>query len=463
MSLKIPIIISIAVSIGLWFVRGPAVSSLSATLALATLWVSLIPTFVYIRSKDCAPMPFIALTGGYYAVFFAVSVFFFPTPRPLPKYGVQISGLSVEGLTLVLIGVGLMIGSYFFAEKLFSKNLPPLHLPKHYTPKRLRILLWLLILGYLAWHTIPGLKEIPSIGQFIQPTGPLAIAMMIVLWRKGDLPRIDTALCLFVVLPIVLSQAFLSGLLTSAVLLCAFLAVILFYAGFRNFWLYGLIPALFVIAIYPGVAGYRAHTWGEQSKNFNVIERAKVFYEKTQEAWTRKQHFEVTVLEPLIHRLSGHVLLSKVIERTPSTVPYWDGETYKPTLTNLVPRIIWPQKPREVAGQKFAHRYEMIAPENTTTSINVPWIVEMYANFGRMGVIIGMTLTGGFLALLSAFFNRSRMTPLEFVVGAAIVFPLVYPASNFSLMTGTLPQLTLALWLYFRFGLTIGTSKKKAP
>jgi hypothetical protein len=463
MSLKIPIIISILVSIGLWSVRGPAVSTLSATLALATLWVSLIPTFVYIRSKHRAPMPFMALTGGYYAVFFAMSVFFFPTPRPLPKYGVQISGLSVEGLTLVLVGVGLMIGSYFLTEKIFIKKLPPLRLPRHYTPKRLRILLWLLIVGYLAWHAIPVLKAIPSIGQFIQPTGPLAIAMMIVLWRKGELPRIDAALCFIVVLPIVLLQAFFSGLLTSFVLLCAFLAVILFYTGCRKFWLYGLLPALFVIAIYPGVAGYRAHTWGEQSKHFNVMKRAKIFYETTQESWTRKKDFEVSVLEPLIHRLSGHLLLTKVVERTPSSVPYWYGETYKLTLTKLVPRIIWPEKPREVAGQTFAHRYEMITPENTTTSINLPWVVEMYANFGRTGVIIGMVLTGGLLALLSVFFNRSRMTPLEFVVGAAIVFPLVYPASNFSLMTSTLPQLTLALWLYFRFGLTIRTSKKEAP
>lgn len=50
---------------------------------------------------------------------------------------------------------------------------------------------------------------------------------MIVLWRKGELPRIDANLCFFVVLPIVLLQAFFSGLLTSFVLLCAFLVVIL--------------------------------------------------------------------------------------------------------------------------------------------------------------------------------------------------------------------------------------------
>lgn len=463
MSLRILIFISVVVSLFLWSFRSPAVSTLSAGIALATLWACLIPTFVYIRSKDRAPMPFMALTGGYYAVFFAISVFFFPTPRPLPKYGVQVSGLSLEGMTLVLVGVGIMIGSYFFTEKVLGKKLPHLRLPQHYSAIRLRILLWLLIVSYLAWHAVPPFKAVPSIGQFIQPAGPLAIGMMIVLWRRGELPKTDGRLCLFIVLPIILLQAFLSGLLTSFVLLCAFLAIVLFYTVIRRFWLYGLIPALFVIAVYPGVAGYRAHSWGAESKKFNVMERVKVFYEATQEAWTRKQHFDVTVLEPLIHRLSGHVLLSKVVERTPSKVPYWNGETYKPTLTNIIPRIIWPEKPREMTGQSFAHRYEMIAPENTTTSINMPWVIEMYANFGRSGILLGMALVGAFLAILSAIFNRSTMTPLEFVVGAAIIFPLVYPASNFSLMTGTLLQLTVALWLYFRVGLTIGRPNKETP
>ena len=69
-----------------------------------------------------------------------------------------------------------------------------------------------------------------------------------------------------------------------------------------------------------------------------------------------EKKFEVSVLEPLIHRLSRHLLLAKVVEHTPSSVPYWYGETYKLTLTNLVPRIIWPEKPREAAGQKFSHR-----------------------------------------------------------------------------------------------------------
>ena len=446
----------------LWIFRSPAVNSVSAGLALLTFWVCLIPTFAYIQSKDRAPMPFIQITSGYYAVFFAISVFFFPTPRPLPKYGVQVDGINLEGQLLVLTGLALMIGGYFLAEKILRPKIPYFRISGEYTPNRLRVLLWVLISAYLVWLVTPSLRSLPSIGQFIQPAAPLAIAMMIVLRRKGDVPKIESTVLFLIVLPTVLVQAFLSGLLTSVVLLCAFLAVILFYVGFRSFWLYAVIPAIFVIAIYPGVAGYRAHTWDGSNKKFNIIERIKVFSDETQKAWTRQQYFEVTIVEPLIHRLSGHVLLSKVIDRTPEKVPYWTGETYKPTLTTLIPRFLWRDKPKEVAGQKFAHRNEMIAPDNKTTAINLPRVVEMNANFGRAGVLLGMALVGTFLALMSAIFNRREMTSLEFVVGAAIIFPLVYPASNFSLMTGTLLQLTLALWIYFRFGLTIGTRNKSA-
>ena len=71
---------------------------------------------------------------------------------------------------------------------------------------------------------------------------------------------------------------------------------------------------------------------------------------------------------------------------------------------------------------------------------------------------IGMSLAGIVLALLSAVFNNRAMSPLEFVTGAAIIFPLAYQDSNLSVMTGVLVPLAICLWFYFRFGLTVGTS-----
>ncbi len=66
-------------------------------------------------------------------------------------------------------------------------------------------------------------------------------------------------------------------------------------------------------------------------------------------------------------------LLADVIQRTPSDVPYWRGETYVSLVGAFVPRILWPDKPEKNIGQRFGHRYELhLGIEDTGTSINLP-------------------------------------------------------------------------------------------
>jgi hypothetical protein len=44
------------------------------------------------------------------------------------------------------------------------------------------------------------------------------------------------------------------------------------------------------------------------------------------------------------------------------------------------------------------------------------------------------------------------MNDLEFLIGLTLIFRLGYQESNFTVMTGSLPLLFAALYLYFRFG-----------
>ena len=85
-------------------------------------------------------------------------------------------------------------------------------------------------------------------------------------------------------------------------------------------------------------------------------------------------------------------------------------------------------------------------------SLNLPWIVELLANFGRWGVFWGMALIGVFLAFLDRVFNSKGMTQFECIFGLSIIFPLVIPESNFSLMTGSLLPLFVSLYVYFTGG-----------
>ncbi len=251
-------------------------------------------------------------------------------------------------------------------------------------------------------------------------------------------------------------QDFASGLLTGSVMLFAYLMTIALYLRIRYFWLLGVLPVLLVIVLYPGLSFFRAEHWKAPKEHSTVSERAWSLLLHTEEAWSRDLYFKSMTLRPLRYRFAGFIVMSHVVNLTPSDVPYWNGETYRPFATSFIPRVLWPEKPQEKYGHAFGHRYRILNPWDRNTSVNIPWIIEMYANFGRIGVVVGMTLAGIFLAFLSAIFNRREMTPLEFVTSAAIIFPLVYPASNFSLMTGSLLPLSVALWIYFRVGLGVG-------
>ncbi|MCZ6610897.1 MAG: hypothetical protein O7A66_12935 [Alphaproteobacteria bacterium] len=136
-------------------------------------------------------------------------------------------------------------------------------------------------------------------------------------------------------------------------------------------------------------------------------------------------------------------------------MPYWGGETYKPFFTSMIPRAVWPGKPEERAGNAFGRRYGILTEAERRMSVNIPWTTEMYANFGRVGVVLGMGLVGALFGFLERFLARPGMAPLEFATGAMILLPLFYQESNFSLMTGSLLPLTVSLWLYFTVGLRV--------
>ncbi|MBM3565476.1 MAG: hypothetical protein FJX42_05125 [Alphaproteobacteria bacterium] len=137
-----------------------------------------------------------------------------------------------------------------------------------------------------------------------------------------------------------------------------------------------------------------------------------------------------------LRRISAIRLLDRAMAETPTRVPYFNGETLRPLLYMPVPRFLWPEKPLENIGNRIGHAYRILSPDDSATSINLPWIVEFYINFGTKGVIAGFALAGfalGGLARLGTVETRSP-TAASFTIG--ILFPLAYQESNLSLMVG---------------------------
>lgn len=150
--------------------------------------------------------------------------------------------------------------------------------------------------------------------------------------------------------------------------------------------------------------------------------------------------------EALVQRSAVMDLFADVARRTPSEVPYWEGQTYDHLVGIAVPRFLWPGKPVHRLGNEFGQRYGYIPPYDTRTSWNLPVLVEFYVNFGDWGVLVGMLLVGGIYGVFCARLNRAGQNPLVSIAAVILSIKLINIESDFSLVFGALLLHGVALW-----------------
>jgi hypothetical protein len=153
-----------------------------------------------------------------------------------------------------------------------------------------------------------------------------------------------------------------------------------------------------------------------------------------------------SMAEAAVQRVNLYSMFAFVIEQTPDPVPYWDGETYYDFFWRFVPRIFVPDKPLEGIGQSFGHRYELINIENVRTSVNLPQLVEMYANFGKIGVMVGMFFMGLIYSILHHVLNHNKMGEWGQASAVIIFSSLINIESNFTLVYGGIVYWIVMLW-----------------
>ena len=123
-------------------------------------------------------------------------------------------------------------------------------------------------------------------------------------------------------------------------------------------------------------------------------------------------------------RLEVLLRISWVIKQTPENIPYLKGETYYPILFKLVPRFLWEDKPREIAD--IGRRFGFIPEANEINGFKIHHIGEMYANFGVLGVILGMLALGILFRVVRQLFFHGDASVFTMAAGAHILtVPLV--------------------------------------
>jgi hypothetical protein len=465
----IVLILSTAAIALLLHTRHPSVSIITALFAIGVIFLGLLPATQWARTprSERPRFPLMALAGIYYSIFYGVAVFLIGVMWNKEKGRLVFYSLPGDvriddkSMIAAFCSVLFLIGAYNFSSRWLAPKLPALRIVNDPNWPAIRILIWVLMIGFVAYLYLPALSKYPSLGSFIITSGTVSISVFFMLWRTNKLPPYEAAALMFVALPLVLIKMGSSGFLTPLMLLVTLLISLEIWLGKKTPWKAIIILPLFFILIYPVAFHVRNKIWNP-SVNLAATEKIALstkivlnFY-GFQLGKTGVDYgfspFSKTSYGGAVTRISHELILSQVIQKTPHEIPFWGGNTYKPLLTKLIPRAVWAGKPTEKVGNTFGRRYGFLPPTEYGMSLNLPWMPELFANFGWMGLILGMPVIGFLMYIFEGFFVSHRTGYLEGAIGAAIVTPLFYHESNFSLVVGNIPLITLFIWLFIRIG-----------
>jgi hypothetical protein len=408
------------------------VSAMLASLAL--------PVWLWMSGGDLTIpfMPFLTLVFAYY---FALPVFLlkkFATglfKPPVPEHYITLA------LGYSLVGLYCMFAGYYGPAKwLFGPILPRFNLQWRDRRVIKPVALILAFGGLFASRALEFLPEnLAQIGVFAADLSMVGICTLVALHLTGKLDWITAAFLWGFLIPVRIAIGLGTGSAASGLIVG--IAVAMMFASVRRSipWKMMALGTLALFILRPAEAPYRIATWGGRLSDASVIEKAQVFGEIVYRITLGGAVPPQALIDMASMRLAQFTVFGEVIADTPAMVPFWEGESFYPILFKPIPRFIMPDKPEEVSGGWFGHRYGLISPENTKTSINLPQIVELYGNFGLIGVIVGMFIFGLIYRLLLEMYVHPGMGLGALVGGVYVSSKLIDIGSATSMTFGAIP------------------------
>lgn len=413
------------------------------------------PTWQYLADPPGKrrPIPFMPVIGLLFAWYYARPLAFGSYNEhwrirvdPATDYDFA-AQLALEGWILLLIGWRLASG----AVRRSMDDWAPM------TPRSIqRLGIFLACLGPVAfvsdqWSDLPVV--LGGFARLFHSLGYLGMGLLtmnVASRRASVATKAWLSGVTAIVLTFQLASGFVSGILTTVAVL--FLS---YWAVRRRASTAVVVSVVLVVIVALTIKGsateFRKYAWTLNSR-MTTSEKASLF-------------FDVTVRRIADQGLGGAIsggwrasakrsanmdLLADVVRRTPDPVPYWHGKSYLSLVGLAIPRFLWPSKPTKNLGQEFGHRYSVLDAHDTHTSFNLPFLVEFFANFGEVGVVLGMLLVGLIYGLLTRLTNNPGQSAPLTIVGIVIMLPLLNVESDFSLIFGGLVLDGFALWLVLR-------------
>jgi hypothetical protein len=431
----------------------PSDIPMDARVMASLLWVlCLLPSWHYLQlpERRRPPVPFMPLIG-------AVYLFYYPLHTVLGQSSINYlfhldPAFDYDpAVQFALAGwIALLVGYYGGAPLRLNT---PFRAFRPTDSGTLRIWGTMLVWGGLFVDTARQLVPVPLVLRgllhFVTMFSLLGIALLTILAVQGRLGRRDRWLLYAAITLTALLRAG-SGLVSNVIILAITIFLAVWAGGGRigARWLFVAALSMAAMMAMRSVAlEYRARSWFVETQ-LSLVGRAALMGS----LMVSKVETEGVVStvgdgwEIIAGRSANLDLLADVVRQTGSTVPFWDGETYLSLVGFAVPRFLWPNKPTKTLGQDFGHRYGYLDSWDTWTSINLPFLVEFYANFGEVGVLIGMVIVGVLYRLLDNDLNRPGQPLQVTICSLVLLVPLLNIESDFSLVFGGLFMNGVALW-----------------
>ena len=418
--------------------------------SLAHIVLHSLPVYFYLKNLywQKTNFPFIETMAAFNILHYGLPAFFIKT------LDFQLGTLSADSLEVSFYAYTLFYIVYYFSRnKWYIK--PVEFIPSHTSVLRLKFYAYILLAGYFIGKITgdPTLQQLGTVIIYIY------VGFMINLWRDKQLNLFEKILFITILFYDILNRA-VGGLISPLALMIFFISLsIVLSKSRRIFILIGLALFVWFYSIFSGVKStFREKVWFE-SNDYSLMDKIALIGDLTAESKKEKSVVYVDKYQgkdQFLWRYSYQLsALSMVMKKTPSIVPFWEGDTYLPLFSKFIPRIIWADKPEENMGYKFGVAYRVISASNKRTSINTPVLPELYINYGFSGVYIGSIILGLLYSILASLFNSNRVSYSSKIIGMAIIFPLVIWESNFSLIFGNLLLMTFILILLYRLMVSV--------
>lgn len=417
-----------------------------ANWALALMALNAIPSIHYLifRRQNIPLMP---LVGFFYILEFSLPVFYID----IQFY--QFGSLDIRTLQFAFYGLLLFYISYYLSY--FSlKKLKPFApvIPKYEdNGKFVLILMW----AFLALGLVGKFMQISALRHFTDPAAYISTGLFLYLFLKNKINKtVAVVLALYILVEFV--QRITAYSVAHSMRYALYLGIVYYLLTRKIPWPAVALVGLLVALMLPVKLDYRNFLAEEGSLELSVVEKLEVYYELSYQHYLGREGIASSDVKgddegsPLWRFSYSASAFSLVIINTPGIVPYWKGDTYSTIFTKIIPRFLWPGKPTEDIGNEFGHRYSLLHKSDEGTSMNLPWLAELYANFGESAVYYGMALFGLMYGFIDRFYN-SGQSVVNIILSAAIFFPILQHESNFALLAGNIFLLSVAIFAFSRF------------